>query len=193
MAQYIRHRFEGRTATDHVRGDGMTEHVRTRPRGRHPSIPKRLCRHYPDGLRAVEGPIGRTQVQKHSPLAARGTAVLQVGGQCGSSILGQRKDALPVVLACAYQQLPLPPVNVLQAQAEDFTGTQAQARQQEQDGPVAKPLGGSLMGKREHLAQFARRKSDWQCRVLPLTDGWDCIDKMAGKQAFARHVAQKRP
>ncbi len=75
--------------------------------------------------------MGPAQVEEHLPLIAEGTAILQVGGQRLAEILGQRQNALPVILASAHQESALPPVEILQAKTNDFAGAESQTSQQQ--------------------------------------------------------------
>jgi hypothetical protein len=102
-------------------------------------------------LSSWNAPRGPTSITaEHGPQRAGRTAVLQVSSQRLAGTIEQRQNALPVILAGMDQKLPLPPVDILPTQPNDFTGAKAQMGQQEQDRAVAKALDRTPPRNREH-------------------------------------------
>jgi len=62
--------------------------------------------------------------------------MLQIRGDGGANIGGQRQQALPSALAANAQLRPVP-VDVVQSQPDDLAGAQSQARQKQQHGTIA--------------------------------------------------------
>ena len=63
-----------------------------------------------------------------------------------------------MILAGAHLEFRLSPLDIFQMNTEHFGSAQAEARQLQYDGAVAKALGCALAGHREHFADFIRRK-----------------------------------
>src|SRR5882762_8125052 len=81
---------------------------------------------------------GGFDAQKYAPTGALRPSTLQIPGDRLANFRRQRQFATLAALA-ADTQLSRVPVNIIELKRRHFTGTQTQAREQEQDGVIAAP------------------------------------------------------
>src|SRR6187200_1069567 len=89
-------------------------------------------------------------------VGARGPAMPQVGSDGLTDIGRQWHEALVTVLATHAQAAGVP-IDVLQQQRDDLAASQTQARQQQQDRPVAPADRGTRVAARDSAASISPR------------------------------------
>ncbi len=85
---------------------------------------------------------GRARSQKHPATGSSRSRLSQIGRNGPPDVEGQRQRSFVTTLA-VNPQAGLSPINIAQFQKNDFSGAQSKTRKQQQNGPIAKTLGGA--------------------------------------------------
>ena len=99
---------------------------------------------------------GGFDAQKYTPTGALWPSTPQIRGDRFANFRRQRQLATLAALA-ADTQLSRVPVYVIELERCHFTGTQAKACEQEQDGVIATPRRGAPVDAGQQLADLVRR------------------------------------
>jgi len=66
------------------------------------------------------------------------------------------------------------PIDIVQAQGDDFMGTQAKPCEEQEHGAVAQVAGGAVFVCRQQLLDFLGRQASRECGMRPLRWGEGC-------------------
>ena len=154
----------------HLSSEGVTEQMGACMRGINARFFKSPGDKGGDGLGIGKTPTRSFQANEDMAAGTSGPVLFEVRGNGLSNIRGQRESSRSISFP-SDGDFPCLPMEIIQSEADDLAGPQAQSSEQEENCIITTSLGRSTVTLVQDLLNLVGLKELWQGRKLPVCDG----------------------